>query len=584
LLPNDRIKISGDTTYREILTVNSNTSITLKTNVVHANASGLTYLTNVFIGTGTSWLTGAAADKLNVNDWLRIGPIGSRNPYLIVGVDSDTRVRVYTNVLGANTTFTGEALKTYPQADQRANTTSPLFQQGVIPTSTDCTGVQLGDSNILRGGTYCMNTGAGTNIPTGPGILKAPSTFSNNAVSDWLNGPLNAASSVVCAYGNINLLTGVNVGGTINPIPTTPTVTSTKQFETAIRLAWANQGSGTIYEFRSRTTAGPGAWSAWTLVSTLVNKTVVGLTGTTSYDFEVRGKNCLSEDGVTYLQVGTAGSLTASTTAAGAYETETTALLATFTGTPTSYRKDLINGLIYDLKNAPNGNLFTKFDFFHVYANFDADSAKHNWVNPGTYDATIVGSPTFLADRHYTNSSGSNYISTGCKGPFTGGNKSTQNDNDIGFWRRDNTPANNDIAGNAELLIGARQFAATPWGRNGDTTNDGGSFVANRTDGLWVNTRNNSANFNFWGNNGSVAPTGTESTLLGTQTRTSTAPSNSEIVVLAGNTNVAGAITIALPQAAAQIAVAFCGASLSAGNVADLDAALYNYLAAIGAA
>ena len=40
--------------------------------------------------------------------------------------------------------------------------------------------------------------------------------------------------------------------------------------------------------------------------------------------------------------------------------------------------------------------------YFYMYAAADSQAAKINWINPGTYNATEVNSPTFTADRGFT--------------------------------------------------------------------------------------------------------------------------------------------------------------------------------------
>lgn len=73
--------------------------------------------------------------------------------------------------------------------------------------------------------------------------------------------------------------------------------------------------------------------------------------------------------------------------------------------TPSEARQVIINQLVLDLKglgNTGGSDIWSKLDILQIYAAEDEIQSLTEWrVGNGTYDATIVNSPTFTADVGY---------------------------------------------------------------------------------------------------------------------------------------------------------------------------------------
>jgi len=81
------------------------------------------------------------------------------------------------------------------------------------------------------------------------------------------------------------------------------------------------------------------------------------------------------------------------------YQAETVTLLRALTGTYSTARKIQIDKMIKSLKAA---GIWAKLDVFQMYAAPTAADAVVNWKSPGTFNATLVNSPTLEADRGIT--------------------------------------------------------------------------------------------------------------------------------------------------------------------------------------
>ncbi len=75
------------------------------------------------------------------------------------------------------------------------------------------------------------------------------------------------------------------------------------------------------------------------------------------------------------------------------------AIFAAFTTPPTDARKILINDFVVALKD---GGVWDLLLVLHILAAADAQASLINWKTPGTFNATLVSTPTFTADRGYT--------------------------------------------------------------------------------------------------------------------------------------------------------------------------------------
>jgi len=92
------------------------------------------------------------------------------------------------------------------------------------------------------------------------------------------------------------------------------------------------------------------------------------------------------------------------------YQPETKTLLAALSGTYSTPRKIEIDKMIKSLKAA---GVWAKLDVLQMYAAPTAADAVINWKNPGTFNATLVNSPTLEVDRGITGDASSKYIRSG---------------------------------------------------------------------------------------------------------------------------------------------------------------------------
>jgi hypothetical protein len=114
-------------------------------------------------------------------------------------------------------------------------------------------------------------------------------------------------------------------------------------------------------------------------------------------------------------------------------QAETTALLAAMTVQPDAARQNLINDLIFALKNA---GLWTTFDFFLVFAAHDQQAARVGWINPARI-VTSNGATTFTVDRGYNGDGVSAYLGLGTN--LDALTKFTQNNGCMGVWCPNNS-------------------------------------------------------------------------------------------------------------------------------------------------
>lgn len=115
---------------------------------------------------------------------------------------------------------------------------------------------------------------------------------------------------------------------------------------------------------------------------------------------------------------------------------ETAAAISAMTTPPTAARAALINTFILSLMNA---GIWSRLDTLYVLAAATSQAALLNWKSPGTFTGTLVGAPTFTADRGYTGNGTDAVITTGWI-PSTNGVRYTQND--ASMWIR----SLNDVA------------------------------------------------------------------------------------------------------------------------------------------
>jgi hypothetical protein len=228
----------------------------------------------------------------------------------------------------------------------------------------------------------------------------------------------------------------------------------------------------------------------------------------------------------------------------------------------TAQRKWLIDQTIRRLKRS---GLWDKLDCFYIFAAHASGPALINWKNPGTFNATLVNSPTFAVNRGFTTAAGTTYVDSAFT-PSTAGGVYTQNSASIGA-----RSLKAGAADNARLVGGAtitppRCFIIPTVSGNAISrlNNDTSASVATPgTDGFFVAVRTASTTMALYRNGASIATSAAASTGLPT------------VVVRF----VAG-------EAAAsdyECASGFIGAGLSAEDVAALSAIELAYMQAVGA-
>lgn len=592
-------------------------------------------------GTGTEWVSGSDNDKLNVGEVVYIYD----RKYIVKSVESDTS---FTLGNTAAHTQSGQTMEVGTVAS--SGVTSPLFPEGMPPDSTDnMLGSMLFARNIVRGGGYSLNApnrygvvsavDTTENSPvvtissgTWGGLIKvgkkimfpdllgeeyeidtvdsttqitltsnvsatlddkemrhspfklALTRFEECYVDQWVYGPRITFSPTVSMENCANLQT-LEPFEDVNPVPAAPEVTASAQGADYITLDFEAE-DGVYYEYRMRTTEGPGEWSEWEAVPG--NNSIAGLEADTSYDFEVRGRNVLADDLVTYLQVGEVGEATLATSAGAGYEEETEAILAEMDTPPVESVQDAMNDLVVALKAA---GVWSKFDRLLV-ATDTKENSLIDWINPGVGDATEVGTMTFTAYKGFKGGSGSYLIFSGFKPVYGGTSKATQNDNSIGGYVTDGhlAPNNYVLGGTARLLIGPRQFARRTFTRNGAGTNENSPVAEDLVSalGLWVNTRRSSTAYEVYGNatNGDDNPTNrailAAPTLLETESITSNAHVDCELIVGGYNGSSTGSVSQSNANSNYDTAVFFVGSGLTGSEVTAIYNAIYAYLDAVG--
>jgi hypothetical protein len=517
-------------------------------------------------GTGTSWLTGSAANRINVGDYIRWA-LGQ--PFIVTAVNSDTSLTVGNP---PTITISGRQLKAMPGEDASTGVTAPIFLEAVLPTGGTLEYDITVDNCIAIGGSLVVRGGGRANS-----LFNNIIRVTNISMADAAFGYIGTGT---CPVFSVDFGTDLYTGAVVppqRPMPVAPVVTKGASGVTYTTLAFTPQDPSILYEYRRRLTVGPGAWGAWTVLP--ANNQISGLTANTSYGFEVRGKNCLASNGV-YLQIGPVGSITIATAASVTYDASTTALLASFTVQPTDAEKDAMDVMIRRLKT---GGVWAKLDTLWSMADDNAQRVSKNWKNPGTFDASVVGTPTLNASkRGRTGFSTANYLTVPYSQWFTPANLSKQNDHSLFAWRADNSNANHYLLGNYRCAVGSKQFANSGAGRDSSSANNLVGVVS-RSDGLWVLRRDNAANFQLFGNATTAAPAGSSTTQIANVAVASITVTDSPLIIGGANSNATGGFTQASPLASAGIiAFAGAGASLTNAQIATLDSAIYNYLSVLG--
>lgn len=246
-----------------------------------------------------------------------------------------------------------------------------------------------------------------------------------------------------------------------------------------------------------------------------------------------------------------------------AYEAEAAALFARFTTPPTAARKGHINTLIKALKSA---GVWPKLDALYVFAAADAQSARQNWKQDA-FNATVISSPTFTADRGFTTDGAASYIDTNFNPATAASPKFAQNDASIGLWSRTSEPRSSAgmwLSGASGVTLNTRTAANLMTWRVNQSTTDASAAVV--TDGSgWFSA----------GRSGAAATRGSRN---GTQLLAGATPSSAVV-----SNNLYFGRASATSFVGMDFSVGLIGGYITATEDAALYSALLTYLQSVGA-
>lgn len=243
---------------------------------------------------------------------------------------------------------------------------------------------------------------------------------------------------------------------------------------------------------------------------------------------------------------------------------EAAAFIARLPTPPSNARKIVINNLFKALVVA---GVLPKLDLLQIYAADVQANALINWIS-GSFNASVVNSPTFTADRGFVGVSGTtSYLQSGytpSSGPKWG-----QNDHSFGRWLRTGPGGGAMDMGAYETATLKSAYIQSYVGTN-YIASDSGTQRTVSTDPLGSVTVNRSSSGSY-----DIYKDGAFSTNV---TAASRAGSTLEMFVCAYNLDGA-ATTIS----ANQVGAVWMGASLTSGEIAALHNAVDAYMTAVGA-
>lgn len=204
-------------------------------------------------------------------------------------------------------------------------------------------------------------------------------------------------------------------------------------------------------------------------------------------------------------------------TGAAGFLAETETLVAAMTTAPSAARKIVINDFIKALKD---GGVWDQLDLLYVLAAHDSQAARLNWKNPGTYTASVGGTPTFTTDSGYAPTAGTHYLDTGWDASNNGVNF-TQNDACVFARSNNNTRFDaGGIFGNNYSVSGTGAVYINPWNASINTVSHGinssatNTFSPGNASGLFLLNRTASGNYDIYRENSSLGNQATASNAL----------------------------------------------------------------------
>lgn len=275
-----------------------------------------------------------------------------------------------------------------------------------------------------------------------------------------------------------------------------PDITAPSGYAIAFTAAGYTEGTDDSSVNLDVTSAEVGASWALTISSSGGGTDVTDSGTVATASFTISGKNLTGLNPGTLtaslvltdaaLNAGTPATDTATLAAAGYTFTnaEAETVVNAFSVEPDDTRKALIDTLVGSLKTA---GVWTKLDLLYVMAAADEQSAKINWIDPGTNDLTNNNSTAFTADEGFTGN-GSNMDLTA--GAIVATPQYVQNSAHLGVWARSANAQGSgwEVSIGTNNRLAVRNASDTVDVRtNGSTTiapastNSVGHFVANRS-------------------------------------------------------------------------------------------------------
>jgi hypothetical protein len=247
----------------------------------------------------------------------------------------------------------------------------------------------------------------------------------------------------------------------------------------------------------------------------------------------------------------------------GGFSAEYKAVHDTFTNKPSAAvaaeQDTLVKALV-------DGGAWGKLDLFYLFAqenNGDGEALK-NWVNPGTFDATLVNTPTFTSLEGFRGG-GADCVDTNYN-PSTNKINFSQNSCCGGIYLRDDTQESKYDFGAGTAGLDVWQFQANYASSRAryyvNTTNVSLGPVATDSRGLWVMQReNDAANVKLYRNGSNVDTEADASTGI---------PSSTTVNV--------GARGAGYDKSTRQFSCFFLGSHLTTGEITTVTNAIEAYM------
>lgn len=226
-------------------------------------------------------------------------------------------------------------------------------------------------------------------------------------------------------------------------------------------------------------TANNGTWSGSPTYTYQWKRQAVDIPGATSSTYVVRNNDIATDISVavTATNAGGSASETTSSTAVvyASYETEYTAIQTNATTNsytaPSTREKQFENRLVKYFKTV---GIWNNFDFFYnFYHGGDGNYGRINWKNPGTYNASLVNSPTFTTYSGYSLNGTTQYINSNFV-PSTNATAGSQNNASTGVYISSGGQSNGQdiglITSTFRLAICARNTSNQTYANVNDNT------------------------------------------------------------------------------------------------------------------